>query len=215
MELVSLKAKNHREDGAVIAEFKDGSLISFSTDYLSNTTDFSLWAEGKELSPIELDSLRFAAACYKAEKLALRLIARAEQSSLALTAKLEKRGIEAAVVRAVISRLTNKELLNDTRYAELWIRSRLGNYHGKRPGSKSKALTPIRLLASLWKRGIDKTSSSSAINRALDGETEYALLLKYLEETGALEGKRISFLRTRLKHEGFSLEIIEKYFETI
>jgi len=206
MELVSLDAKNHRENGVIKAKLADGTSFLFSTDYLNSIKDFSLWEEGKELSPLEEDSLRFAAACYKAEKIALRLIARAEQSCLALTAKLGKRGIEAAVVREVIPRLTDMELLNDIRYAELWVRSRLGS---------KKALSPLWFLSSLGKRGIDKTSSLNAINRVLDAETEYALLLKYLEETEALEGKGGRFLKTRLKHEGFSHEVIEKFFETI
>jgi len=206
MELVSIKTKNHREDGAAIAELVGGSTFLFSIDYLNNIKDFSLWAEGKVLSSLEEDSLLFAAACYKAEKIALRLIARAEQSCLVLTAKLEKRGIEASVVRAVVSRLADREMLNDARYAELWIRSRLGS---------RKALSPIRLLASLGKRGIDRASSLIAISKVLDEETEFALLLKYLEETDILEGKGGRFLKTRLKHEGFSTEVIEKFFETI
>ena len=215
MELVSIKVKSHRENGTAVAELEDGTSFLFSIEYLNDITDFSLLAKGKELSQLEEDSLRFAAACYKAEKIALRLIARAEQSCLALTAKLEKRGIEAAVVRAVISHLTDRELLNDVRYAELWIRSRLGSYHGKRPGSGRKALSPLWFLSSLGKRGIDRASSLSAIGKVLDGETEYALLSKYLEETDALEGKRGGFLKTRLKREGFSTEAIEMFFETI
>jgi len=215
MELVSLNVKNHRESGVIKAELADGTSFLFSTDYLNSIKDFSLWEEGKELSSLEEDSLRFAAACYKAEKIALRLIARAEQNSLALTAKLEKRGLEAAVVRAVISRLTDMELLNDARYAELWVRSRLGNYHGKRPGNSRRALSPLWLLSSLGKRGVDRASSLNAIGKVLDAETEYALLLKYLEEADALEGEGGRFLKSRLKHEGFSCEVIEKFFETI
>ena len=215
MELVSIKAKNRLEDGVFKAEFADGTSFLFSINYLNNITDFSQWEEGKELSPLEEDSLLFAAACYRAEKIALRLIARAEQSSLALTAKLEKRGTGAGVVRAVISRLTDRELLDDARYAELWVRSRLGNYRGIRPGSKRRALSPLWFLVSLGKRGIDRASSLSAIGKVLDEETEYALLLKYLEETDALEGEGRSYLKTHLKREGFSSGTIERFFETI
>ena len=211
--MVSLNVKNRQESGVIKAELADGTSFLFSTDYLNNISDFSLWEEGKELSSLEEDSLRFAAACYKAEKSALRLIARAEQSCLALTAKLEKRGFEATAVQRVISHLTDTELLNDERYAELWVRSRLSNYHGKRPGRK--ALSPLWFLSSLQKKGIGRVSSLSAINRVLDEETEYALLLKYLEEMDILEEKGGKFLKIRLKREGFSSGAIERFFETI
>ena len=49
----------------------------------------------------------------RAEKAALRLIARAEQCSGGLARKLEKRGCTAASVSAVILQLCELDLLND------------------------------------------------------------------------------------------------------
>ena len=114
-----------------------------------------------------IDKENFTASCSKAEAIALRLIARAEQTSFGLKAKLERRGFEAAVIKEVIEQLLNRELLNDERFAGLWIRSCLNR----------KALSPLRLLASLRKRGIDRHSSLKAMEKVLDHETEYALLL--------------------------------------
>ena len=81
--------------------------------------------EERELSSAEEDAFRFAAACYKAEKAAARLIARAEQNSFGLAAKLERRGHDTRAVKAVISVLSDRNLLDDARYAERWILSRL------------------------------------------------------------------------------------------
>ena len=133
----------------------------------------------------------------KAEKAALRLIARAEQSSLGLTAKLESRGYDSAVAKTVVSGLLERNLLNDGRYAECWIRSRLG-----------RAPSPQWLLASLGRKGIDRDSSEKALKRVLDPETEYALLLRYLEKI-CLPGSK----RAILKHKGFSFEVLDRFFK--
>ena len=133
----------------------------------------------------------------------MKLIARAEQNSFGLTAKLQKRGFEASVAKAVISRLQNRDFLNDTRYAELWLRSRL---------SQKKALTPAWLLSSLRKKGIGRKSSIDALNSVFNPETEYSLLLRYLEKLDIGENDKVEYLRLKLKKHGFSSAILDKYF---
>ena len=229
MTVVSLKPGNSCSNGTVKVEFSDGSSLLLSTNYLpgdgSNEGENSAfwgtlpcgaaagipgWELPRELSSGEEEAFRFAAACYRAEKIALRLIARAEQSSLGLTAKLERRGFEASAANAVVSRLLDRNLLDDERYAALWVRSRL---------ALKKAPSPRWLLAALRKRGIDRESSRKALDKALDPETEYALFLRFLESRSFREksllsgGERASFLRTQLKYEGFSSETLDRYFD--
>ena len=203
MTVVSLKAAPPREEGVIEAEFSDGSRILFSNEYLSEDLRASL-NDGRELSGQEEEALRFAASCYQAEKAALKLIARAEQSTLGLTAKLERRGCDSSVVKAVISRLLERNLLNDERFARLWVHSRL---------SYGRARSPLWLRSSLGKKGIDRNLSNKAVESLLDPETEYALLLKYLEKAGISDGKNESYLKTQLRGEGFSYEVLERYFE--
>ena len=225
MTVVSLKPDYSRRDGTFKAEFSDGSSFLFSPEYLPDRFDPALWETsvlntaavntganstgpeyaGRDLAQDEEEAFRFAAACYRAESSALRLIARAEQNSLGLTAKLERRGYDAAVVKAVIFSLLDRNLLNDQRYAEIWLRSRL---------LAKKAESPRRLLFSLRKRGIPRDSSSEAMKTALDGETEYVLLLRYLENAWSGDGKRTISLKSRLRYEGFSLAAIDRYYDT-
>ena len=203
MTIVSLKTTPPLEEGVIEAEFSDGSRLLFSIGYLPE--DFNANLEGGlELSGQEEEALQFASSCYLAEKVALRLIARAEQSSLGLTAKLERRGHGSPVVKAVVSRLVERNLLNDERFAKLWVHSRL---------SYGKAQSPLWLRVSLGKKGIDRTLSVKAVETLLDPETEYALLLKYLEKAGISDGKNENYLKTQLKNEGFSFEVLERYFE--
>jgi len=209
--LISLKAEGLRTDGAVKVEFSDNSTLLLSTDYLPETIlsdgeiDPGILETNRELSSQEEDAFRFAAVCYRAERAALRLIARAEQNSLGLTVKLERRKFDTAVTKAVVSRLLDQNLLDNERFAERWIRSRL---------ALMKPPSPQGLLVALGKRGIDRKSSLKAIDKVLDPQTEYELLLKYIKKAKFLQGKRIFSLRAQLKREGFSSTVLDRYFDT-
>jgi len=146
----------------------------------------------------------FDAECLKAEKIALRLIARAEQNSSGLAFKLEKRGVDPSIARQVISDLVEKKLLDDERFAECWIRTRLG---GK------KALSPLWFLVSLEKRGIKRDVSLNAIDKILDEEAEFSLLLEYIEKIDLHFKVNSGFLRKKLKHERFSSGAIDRFFD--
>ena len=204
MKLLSLKKNNPRESGELKIEFSDNPILILSTDYIKSDINLDSWEEGRELSPIEEEELFYAADCYKAEKTALRLIARAEQSSFGLTAKLIRKGTDASVANDVIQKLIAKRLLDDIRYAELWVRSSL----------KKKSSSPLKLLSSLGKRGVDRSSSKKVLENILDEETEYSLLLGFLEKIDISEINSGS-LRSQLKHEGFSRIVIDRYFDSL
>ena len=148
------------------------------------------------------DCIQFEKSCQKAEKFASKLISRAEQNRAKLTAKLRLRGFDAAVAETVISRLSDQGLLNDERYALLWLRLRL---------SLKKGQSPQQLLISLLKRGIDRVSSQNALKTVLTPEIEYIMLLDYVEKNSSSANAK--FLKSELKSEGFSAETIARYFD--
>jgi regulatory protein len=195
--IVSLKAD---KPGTVKLEFPDGTSLTVPVRYLPDELS-SLPDSERDLSPAEEEAFLFAAACYRAEKKAARLIARAEQFSLGLKAKLLRRGFDNAAASAVVSHFLDSGLVDDGRYAERWIRARL---------SIRKAMSPRILLVSLRKRGIDSDTAGKALNKTLDPETEYALLLRFMEKGGALKP---GFLRAKMKYEGFSTSALDRYFD--
>jgi regulatory protein len=138
----------------------------------------------------------------------LRLIARAEQTTLGLTRKLERRGHDPACIRDVISRLCELGLLDDRRYARLWLDSRISR----------KSTSPRRLLIALRTRGIDNDDADSALKETLDDETEFLLLKRYVEKLRRRrknnnddddEGRSLKYL---LKNEGFSSSAVRRFF---
>ncbi|MDR2490722.1 MAG: recombination regulator RecX, partial [Spirochaetaceae bacterium] len=135
------------ENGLVQIKFEDGSRLVFRECYLADCDGAAvkLPATGDEVGPEEENVFRFAAACVQAETAALKLTTRAEQCSPLLTVKLRQRGCEAAVITAVLRRLRDRSLVDDGRYAERWLASRLAR----------QADSPRKLRALLMAKGLD------------------------------------------------------------
>ncbi|MDR0487719.1 MAG: recombination regulator RecX [Treponema sp.] len=197
MTVVSLKSEASGELGRI--GLSDGSLFSFRICYLPEEADPCV-SQGQEISASEEAAFRFASDCLRAEKAALRLIARAEQSGAYLSRKLERRGYQAACVNAVLSRLSELKLIDDQRFAMLWLESRL-----------RLARSPRRLLSSLAGRGINREDAQTALQAVLDEETEQMLLSRYTEKYSRKADHRQ--LKYILKSEGFSPQAIRRYFD--
>ena len=143
----------------------------------------------------------FCSDCQQTEKIALRLIARAEQSVSGLIRKLEKRGCDHACINEVISRLSDLNLINDKRFAQLWLESRL-----------RLTRSPKRLLVSLCSRGIDRDEAETAIKSALNEETELQMLTRFAKKYSK-KNKDPRSLKFFLKTEGFSTLAIQRFFD--
>jgi regulatory protein len=183
-------------------ELSDGSLFSFRTCYLPAVFfDDAYYMPGKELSPGEEENFRFASSCLRAEKIALRLVSRAEQTGMGLRRKLEKAGYPPPCARAVLARLEELGIVDDSRYARLWLQARLA---GKTEG-------PRRLLAALRRRGIPRQDAEETLRTVLNPEAERTLLEKFLKK------KRLSGAESKtggiLRGEGFSPSLIREYRE--
>ena len=168
-------------------------------------------ADSPEISSSEQENSPFALACLRAEKTALHLIARAEQNVSGLSRKLEKRGHDSACIQTVITRLCEAGLLDDRRYARLWLGTRINQ----------RAASPRRLFAALCSRGIDHDDAEVALKETLDDETELRLLERYArklrfkrkggEDDSPAAARRA--LRYTLKGEGFSSSAIQCFFD--
>jgi regulatory protein len=202
--MVIVSIRHESDESLRRIELSDGSLFSFKTCYLPLVFNIT---EGIEINEVEEEGLRFASACLRAEKAALRLIARAEQTCLGLTRKLEKRGHDSACVRGVISQLCESGLLDDRRYARLWLDNRISR----------QSSSPRRLLIALSARGIDRDDTAFALKEALDDDTEFLLLQRYAEKLrrkkkiNSDDGDDGRSLKDLLKSEGFSSSAIQRF----
>jgi regulatory protein len=185
-------------------ELSDGSLFSFKTCYLPPVFfEDDHYTAGVELSPGEEEGFRFASSCLRGEKTALRLVSRAEQTSLGLRRKLEKSGHSPSCARAVLARLEELGIVDDSRYARLWLQSRLA----------CKAEGPRRLLAALRNKGISRQDAEKALRKLLNPSGEMALLEKFLKKK-RLSGQEPN-IGGLLRGEGFSPSLIREYRESL
>jgi regulatory protein len=86
---------------------------------------------------------------------ALRLLARREHSARELRRKLRERGHLEEFVDAVLAELERERLLDDARFADALIASRIGRGQG-----------PMRLLAELRERGVAEAIAEQALAEA-------------------------------------------------
>jgi regulatory protein len=158
---------------------------------------------GAELDESEVDILALAAEVYETEKRAIALLARAEQSTLMLGAKLASRGFSKKAVRVALERLGAEGILSDSRFAEAYAASRLAR----------RAEGPASLLSSLRERGIDGDTAKAAIAAVLGPDERASALAKAAaKETRRSQGDREA-IRRRLRGLGFKSEEIAEYFE--
>lgn len=120
-------------------------------------------------------------------------VSRCERSSYSMRDKLRSEGYRADIVDATIERALDLNLLDDTRYLELFIRSRRGRGWGDR-----------RILQALRHEGFDPADAKDAFPDSEESETDraYATI-----ETRSLPDKDpVGRLAARLMRKGFSSE---------
>ncbi len=175
---------------------------------------------GDEIAPPVLDALRAESHTFEAINCAQSLIARYQHSKRRLALKLSLRGYPGDVIRRALAKLEEGGLLDDTAFAEEWVRLRLG----RRPEGR------LALVAGLRKRGIERQIAEEAVQRLVSEEDEYQSavclvedLLSYraaarvadnegVADNGNAEMSRASTdtLRRKLYARGFSVRVINR-----
>ncbi|MDR2072997.1 MAG: recombination regulator RecX [Spirochaetaceae bacterium] len=202
----TLRVESVRQNRDIVSLGLDsGSVIRLSLAYLPPEYANFLLYPGAVLNEEAGAILYQGAACLAAEKAALRLIARAEQCAAGLERKLERRGHDPAAVRRVLGRLLELNLVNDGRYAALWLKSRISrDFRG-----------PRNLEAALRARGINRETAKAALESALTEDAELKLLERCLKKARGKKNPGAGDIRFFLKTEGFSHDAIEQYFSGV
>lgn len=157
---------------------------------------------GLELDEAAAEALSLAAEATEAERRALGLLARAEQCRAGLEQKLARRELGRRAVALALDRLAEEGLLDDRRYAEAWLRTRLARAEG-----------PSRLLLSLRAKGIGEEAARAALNEVLGPEERGSVLAKAARrELERAEGDR-DRAASALRAQGFKSAEIRAHFD--
>ncbi|GHV86115.1 hypothetical protein AGMMS50230_17230 [Spirochaetia bacterium] len=209
----------------IVVHITNGLTIKIGSAYLPPEFPEAFFHPGAVIEEKTETALNHAAACLTAEKAALRLISRGEQYQAGLERKLALRKHHPEAIRVVLDRLTALNLVNDRRYAELWLKYRLGrnsrgsSFSGNRGSSGNRG--PRFLGMQLRAKGINRECAEAALEAVFTPDAEAALLERCVKKFGPGTGSgsspkgrtRRSELTYFLKTQGFSAEAITRYLE--
>ncbi len=148
-------------------------------------------AAGSTLDEAEDSSLVVAAQATEAEARGASLLGRSEQPRFLLRAKLLERGYPDRSISLALDRLEAEGFLSDRRYAEAWLRARIG-----KSARGSRAEGPSTLLLSLRTRSVAEKTAREALASVL-GDEERARLLRQAISKLRVPGKMGSEDRDR------------------
>jgi regulatory protein len=148
-QVVSIKQRGTSGEGYRVA-LADGSSFFIAADALLAVGI----ATGDVLTEEQWVALEDYAERYRARRKAYDLLARSEHSTFLLEHKLRQRGFTEPAVAEAVEAARRHGYLDDRRFAERWIESRLR----KHPEARSA------LLAGLFQRGVPRSVAEEALS---------------------------------------------------
>ena len=131
---------------------------------------------------------------------ALSLLARAPHSSFSLRMKLLKRGYDSPKIEQTLSWLTKKGYLDDSRFAEIWLRSRIDRR------AEGRAV----LVAGLLRKGLTREVAERVVNGFVTEPVEYENAVKALDKMRRQGVTDQEKLTRKLRARGFPFPLIRK-----
>ncbi|HSV56097.1 MAG TPA: regulatory protein RecX [Magnetospirillaceae bacterium] len=178
--------------GIVRLRMDGGSAFSFRQDHLPPGLG-SLPDEGGEAGSEILAAVQAASAIHLAELLALRLLARSEQTRWLLTLKLRGRGFTDEAASPALDRLERLGILSDERYARAWASQR-ARLRGDGPG---------RVAAGLAARGVEEVLARRICGEVFSGSERALALMQAVRRLRRSGRNSVKAAERRLRAEGW------------
>ncbi len=192
--------KREGTDGSVLrVHLEDGSLFLLD-DSLSAAKKLFV---GMSLDNELLENLESASELFNCRRKALSLLDRAEQCRQGLSVKLLKKGYSRKAVSESLDKLSEAGLLDDRRFAESWVRSRL----------RSRPEGPSRLRGALMAKGVSAATARDAVTAVfeeLDDEDADETLKRAFDKLSRRSGISEDKLITALVRRGFQVSRIRR-----
>ena len=162
---------------------------------------------GDEISCAQKENLINTNEIFLIKASSLRILERREHSAKELKDKLLKKGFSENNIRQVLKNLIELNFLNDERFAEIYVRSRI----------KYKRKSPKAIYFELLKKGVDKELIENEL-RNLDEEIilDNARALakkKLISLNNRNSGNKLDKLRSHLTYKAYSSRIINQIIE--
>lgn len=186
-----------RKKGFLLVSTKEGP--SFFVSALLGTSLFI----GEVLTDSLLEQVFHEDQEIKGYAKALDLLARREESRLLLQQKLLKRGFDPVIVKTILDKLEKKGYLNNERFAEAWVRSRINR--------REESLS--HLMAELGARGVEQDIARKVVSEALGQTGENLLLKRAVKKAIKKSGMTKEKLIRSLLRKGFTYSKIARIIQ--
>lgn len=161
---------------------------------------------GMEVSPELYQTITERAEYLRCRQKSLDLISRRDHSEGEIKQKLTQRQFSSKISGQVILELKGQGLLNDRRYAENFVSSRI----------RRKNDGPRKLLSALAAKGIDRSLAEEMVQRCFDQEEENRVLQRAIEKLPSKTAENPKKAAAALIRKGFApnkvLSALEKLF---
>jgi regulatory protein len=158
--------------------------------------------EGDELDQAVWNRILSRTNLVRARGIALSLLARSEHSRFLLDRKLRQRDLGPESIGPVLDDLETTGALSDTRFAQSWVRSRIGSH----PEGRS------HLVAGLRERGVSETDARSAVEQVLE-ENDLSMAdvaRSFVERLTRRKSVPRDALATKLYRRGFARDVVNE-----
>jgi regulatory protein len=162
--------------------------------------------EGAEISLRELSARAYRHALDLAYAKALELLARREHTAEEIARKLEHRNFDPQIISECVVKLKDTNSIDETRFAEYYIASRLR----KSPRGR------VAIRAELLQRGVDRNTADAAISSyEAENPNAFEESLRRAAEKAVRDAPSREKLAQRLARRGFSAAEVARAMEKL
>lgn len=170
----------------------------FVPNYLLNK--YNIEFENNEIDKESYDFLFFLNQIHLCKKKSLDLLAIRDHSCFELKNKLRQRKFKIEVIDEVFLYLKEKNYLNDERFCEIFLKSRIN----KKPEGK------IILLKRLQQKGVSYSLAENIYEKIIDEEKEVEICNLAYEKAYRKYGEDLDRIKQYLTRSGFSYYLIKE-----
>ncbi len=160
---------------------------------------------GTEISLDKLREVLFRSAAFAARDKAVDYLARREHSASELILKLRKKDYDHETAAAAVDMLKERGYVNDRRFAQMWVESRLRK-HPEGRGS---------LLAGLARKGVSREEAQEVVSTTLTEEVREDALSRCTEKFLRTKSADRQGLLTHLRRRGFDYTAARHYVDEL
>ena len=174
--------------------------ISNGASFFISDADYRTfpYSKGDEIPQGDLAKLEFGHKLILCRSKALSLLDLAEHSAFMLRTKLRQRGFEVSVIERVLEQLKEKNYLDDRRFAELWVRSRLK----RNPAGKSVLISGLRA------KGVGARDAEDVVSELLDEDALMEGARKVYAKAARKKNSTPEKIKAAMMQKGYSLSVI-------